>query len=343
MKKKSWLLILLALTLIFVVACGETASENTTGSEPEAPAPEPEAPEEEPEAGADWPDRIVVGASSPGGSYYIFGGVMGQLIESELGITASVQDTGGGVANVQLAHAGEVDIALASNIEAGQFYYDEGMDGYAGIGAISNLPFQMVVRADSDIESWSDLEGATITMGRSNSSHDIAGRIILDALGIEAGQIINAGHDDNNSMFRDGRADAMFLGTAYPAPAFAEIDATIPLKLVAFSGEEMDTIQAESSVFGRMDVAAGGYGGQDVGVETLSYWNNFFSPKSISDEMAYEFARIIYENSQAFLDGHASALVDLENSGQFAVPLHPGAYQYLLDQGVDVPDHIIPE
>src|SRR5690606_27206340 len=124
----------------------------------------------------------------------------------------------------------------------------------------------------SDIESWSDMNDKIVSMGAANSSHDLSGRIIFDTLGINPKQIVNAGNDDINSMFRDGRIDAMYIGTIHPAPAFAEIDTTIPLKLIPFTEEEMSKVQAASPYFGRIIVEGGSYKGSPDDIETLSYW-----------------------------------------------------------------------
>lgn len=344
MKNWKWTSILIAILIFgfFMVGCGSSSTTESTTPTENANS---NASSTVNEAGSrsDWPNRIVIGASSPGGSYYIFGGVLGTLINEQLQVDASVQDTGGGVANVQLAHAGEFTVGLASNIEAVDFYYNQGMDGFSGIAPVSNLAFQLVVATDSDIQGWSDLNGKVISMSSANSSHDMSGRAILDALGIEPKQIVNAGNDDINSMFRDGRVDAMFLGTAHPAPAFAEIDSTNPLRLIPFTEEEMNIVQDTNAFFGRMTVPGGTYNGSPDDVTTLSYWNMFIAPKSIPDDLAYELAKLVIENEPTFKDGHKSASIQPEFVAEIKVPLHPGAYKYYQELGIEIPDEIKPQ
>src|SRR5690625_1102171 len=133
---------------------------------------------------SDWPDRIVVGANAPGGSYYVLGGVLGTLIEQELDIPASVQDTGGGLANIQLADGNEIELGLTGDIEAYDYYYEES-DNFSVIAPLSESAFQMVVREDSNFESFSDIDNMSVSLGRAVSTHSVGGLKIFEALGLE--------------------------------------------------------------------------------------------------------------------------------------------------------------
>ncbi|MCM3713989.1 TAXI family TRAP transporter solute-binding subunit [Halalkalibacter oceani] len=346
-KSKLYLFVtLLVMAMLLVMtACGNDQAANE--NEAEAPAAENEASDESGEEAGEgetvFPDRMVVGASAPGGSFYTLGGVMGTLIDQELGIPASVEDTGGGVANVQLAHQGELTLGLTANFEAYDFYYEQGMDGFGTVAPIFNQGLQLVVNADSSIESWGDLEGANIALSRANTTHDIAGRAILETLGIEPNQIINAGNDDINSMFRDGRVDAMLLVSSFPTSAFSEVDVTTPLRLIPLAQDEVEQVIEANPYLGQITIPGGVYEGTPDDTLTVSVWSLFVAPKSVSDDVIYELTKIIYDNKSTFQDGVSAVTLDPEDVVELRAPLHPGALRYYEELEIEIPDQIKPE
>lgn len=335
--KRITLLGLILLLGIVISACGSTESGTSTNGTDESKGEGNGNGEEQ-----GWPDRLVIGASSPGGALYVFGGIAGSVINQQLGISESIQDLGGGRANIQLLHEGDIHLGLASDTEATELYYDGGMTEISSILPIANYGFQLVVREDSDFETWSDLERAVVSVGTANSSNDAGARVMFEALGIEPKEIINGGHADNSSMFRDGLLDAMLVGSIAPVPAFAEVDTTQPLRLLPLSEEEMQTIEATSPMFSRTTIPGGSYRGTSEDVETLSHWAIIYASKSLPEDLVYEITKELYGAQQAFQDGEASAVVEPEYVTELAIPLHPGAYKYYEELGLDVPEDIQP-
>lgn len=77
---------------------------------------------------------------------------------------------------------------------------------------------------------------------------------------------------------------------------------------------------------------------------TVAMWNFGIVHKDQPESLVYEVMGVVLENHDRMMQIHgASEETLLENwVHNTFLPFHPGAVRYLRDQGLDVPDHLIP-
>ena len=63
---------------------------------------------------SDWPSSLVMGTASQGGTYYIYGAGLANLISQELDINLGTEVTGGPAQNVSMVQMGEHDFGLTT-------------------------------------------------------------------------------------------------------------------------------------------------------------------------------------------------------------------------------------
>jgi len=65
--------------------------------------------------------------------------------------------------------------------------------------------------------------------------------------------------------------------------------------------------------------------------------------KDLSEDLVYNLTKTTFENLDYLLNVDiAAADISTDNLNAIVTPLHPGAYKYYTEIGVDIPDNIKP-
>jgi hypothetical protein len=83
-------------------------------------------------------------------------------------------------------------------------------------------------------------------------------------------------------------------------------------------------------------IPANTYTGQDKDVPTAAVVNYLVTSSAVSDDVAYQMTKLIYESLPELANAHVAAKdIELENAATGSpVPLHPGAIRYYREKGV---------
>src|SRR5690606_457967 len=63
---------------------------------------------------SDWPNTVVIGTASPGGTHAIYGQGVASVISSHVGLPASTQQTQGPTQNLVLVHSDRINVGLTT-------------------------------------------------------------------------------------------------------------------------------------------------------------------------------------------------------------------------------------
>ena len=156
-----------------------------------------------------------------------------------------------------------------------------------------------------------------------------------------------AGMSDAADFFRDRRIDGFFKTSGaieQPDSLIEELQATIDITMVGFSPEQAEMIE-ESGLALTFEVPGGVYANQPdpVIAKGLAY-GYFARADSITEQMAYDLAQVTFgsgeEMEAIYPGGNPPNFTELTLSS--TIPLHAGVVRYLTEQGVDVPEGVIP-
>ena len=125
--------------------------------------------------------RLRFGVAGEGGVYHNFGEQFAALENETSNGTIELRTTAGSAANLrlltgeylQLAIA-QADLAQDACNQTGIFAEEEDICGFGAVAALYTEACQVIVRADSDIQSIEDLQGKTVSIGAEESG---SGRI----------------------------------------------------------------------------------------------------------------------------------------------------------------------
>ncbi len=320
-----------------------------SSSEPPTEAVEQNGSEKGGEVEAVGINAIGIGTGSVGSSFYTVGGGFAKVWE-KLGVQAAVEVTGGSLQNCTLVHTGQLQSALISQGAAYQAWNAEGL--FKGKEEHKNLRAALPIQPsyihgwtlDKSINSYRDLEGKVVSGGPAGGTSEEYNKAIMEALSIKPSRYINAGFADTTGQLTDGLLDAVFCSMGVPTAAAAEAAATHGAKIIGVHKDDFETAKKVLPFLVDDEIPANTYTGQTDPVPTLADINVYFFNKDVPEDVVYEFVKQAYASSEMLINTFAGLkAMKPENVANIRVTLHPGAYKYYKEIGIDVPSEIIPE
>lgn len=285
---------------------------------------------------------VSVGTGNIGGVYYAVGGGIAEVINQYVpDVTARAEVTGASVENCRLAARDEIQFGI-SNADVvyyaynGQEPFEEKLDIRAAC-ALYCSTVNIVTLADANINSVSDLKGKRISVGAIGSNtYNVAERI-LNAYGLDMEDIkatYNSISEAADAM-RDGHLDGAFVLAATPAAALSELATTAKTKFIALDDDAISSLVEKYPFYSKGIIPAGSYRGVDSDVQGLRQWNVLLCSAKMSDDLAYQVAKAIFENLDDLVQIHPSAKeITLETATEVPIPFHPGVEKYFREVGV---------
>ena len=290
--------------------------------------------------------KMTMGTGGTAGTYYAYGGVLGQYIKNHADIDVVVVSTDGSKANIQSIDAGDYQLGtvqsdvLAYAWEGTRSFESEGkIDSFRVVAGLYAEAVQLITM-DPEIKSVADLAGKSVSIGAPGSGVYFNAVDVLNAAGLTEADI-NAQYQsfaDSTDALKDGKIDAAFIVAGAPTAAITELCTTNNAYLVPIDGEVADKLMADSPYYTAYTIPAGTYAGQDADVVTATVKATLIVSASAAEKDVYELTKAIFENTAAIAaENGKGAELSVENatSGMTA-PFHAGAAKYFAEKGVTV-------
>lgn len=346
MKKFKWFSIsvslLLTLSAILAGCGGSTSTESTSGSTSEKPS--------------NKPTFVNIATATTAGVYYALGNGIADLWNEKIGnIKASAQATAGSPQNVKLMSKNEAQVAFVQNgvaFEAwngkGQFEGDAQRDIRALTYLYPNLCY-FVVRADSGINSLSDIKGKTVAPGPVGSGTEVNAREILSVAGIDYLNDKDAkaqyvGNSESAQMLVDNQVDVTYIAGGLPHASVVEMATSTDIKILPIEGELRDKLIEQYNWYFPITIPANSFNGQTEPIETVAVANLLVGRADLPDNVVYEMMKSMYENTQQLSASFKGAtnMKPEEGINGVTLPLHPGSVKYFQEKGIQIPENLLP-
>ena len=299
-------------------------------------------------AGSAWgaePMRLTLGTGGTAGTYYPFGGAMGQLIGDKSGVVSiTAQATGATGENLNLIAAGDIDMALVQNDLAHyaysglEIYKDNKVTNFKAIARLYPELIHVVAQAPSGIKSIADFKGKKISVGASGSGNEANCRQIFELYSLGYGDItpLFISYAETTNHFKDRQIDAFVYTTGVPSPSIMDITTLQETVFVPIDGETREAIIAKYPFFAPAVIQANSYNGQTQDVGTIAVQCMLVVRDDLPEDIVYAMTKALFENLDALKAAHAKGgEVTLANAlDGVTVPLHPGAEKYFKEAGV---------
>jgi uncharacterized protein len=296
---------------------------------------------------------ISIGTGGTGGVYYPYGGGVAEIWTKHVkGVRAVAEVTGASVENVKLCDKGETLF--------GAIMSDVAYQAYNGIGKFEGKPqkvlgmfmmyphhYHVVVHKNSGIQSIYDIKGKKVSVGAPGSGTEYKTNLILqEALEIpySSFNVHRLSFTETANALRDGAIDVGFWDVAAPTSSVMDLSTTHDIKLISFTPEEMKKIVEKFPFYSAFVMPPNIYRGQDYEVVNPSVWNTFICNAKVSEQRVYDLTKAVFDHQDYLMKIHPFAqYTTRENATAHSViPLHPGAIKYLKEQGITVPEKLIP-
>jgi TRAP transporter TAXI family solute receptor len=301
-----------------------------------------------PDAGAQSTQLSIV-TGGTGGVYYPLGGGLANILTKTMtGVQATAEVTGGSVDNLKAIGAGQADIGFSM--------VDAGMDALEGKGKFtSKLPVRtlaviypnimhVVTTEGAGIKTVAELKGKRVSTGSPGSATEVMALRVIEAAGLDPDKDMERnrlGASESVSATKDGKIDAFFWVGGLPTAAVTDLGATpnVKMKLIDHS----DLVEKMNAKYGPLYSSAtipkSVYPGGTTDNATTSVWNVLVVNESMTDDMAYNVTKTVFDKQADLVAVHKEAAnIKLENQSlaNAGIPYHPGSLKYLAEKGVKV-------
>ena len=290
---------------------------------------------------------VSIGTAKATGSWYPLGAALSTVVSKHAaGVTAKVESTKGGMANVHLLAKKQVDVAFVppwaiADARKGAGDY-KGKKGFpvkvsGWLGFAPNY-LTVMVPADSAIKSVNDLRGKRVNMGAPGTFNRPILRMVLNEQGIAVKDVkafdIALGPAVNR--LKNRQLDVVWWWAATPASAFTDASVSLNTRLIGLSPASVKQLTDKYSWFSAGSIPAGTYKGTAQATPTVFTKISAAILSSVPDEVAYKMTKAVFENLKELGAIHPvfKKLSKANVLEGLSIPIHPGAEKYFREVGV---------
>jgi uncharacterized protein len=140
------------------------------------------------------------------------------------------------------------------------------------------------------------------------------------------------------AAMRNRQVDGFASGSSHPTANVQELAATLPIRLLSMTPEQVNMVTVQDPSAGPVTIAAGTYTGQTQPVHTVGIPVGAYTTASMPDDVAYEIVKVFWERRAEM--GRVNPwwnAVARDQIGGIGIKLHPGALRYYTEVGATIP------
>ena len=289
---------------------------------------------------------ISMGTAPVGGTLPAVGQAICDVLNQHKGTIdwkLSPKGTKGSQENIRRLQQNELELGLSN--AAISYFAARGEAGWNekyDIREVAHLApnvAMFITRADSGIQSISDLKGKRVITGPAGAGFQLFVEPILLEHGVSWSDItsINSTQSDSVDQLADGSADAAFLGGAVPTASISQAASTFDLHFVPFDETARQALIEKYPFFHSATIPAGTYTGLDgefLGLNVGSM--QLITSAAEDEELIYQITKTIWENRDEIAAQHpAGKSINPANvATDSGIEYHPGAIRFYQEAGI---------
>ena len=290
-----------------------------------------------------------IATGGTGGTYYPLGGMLAQLISNtaelpDTRLSATAETGNASVANAQLLGRSEIESAFAAADILDAAYHGknqfegEAVTNLRAIGALYPETVQLVVRADSGIETFADLKGKSVSSGAPGSGQWQLLGDLLEAHGLTREDVSEDYSSFSQSVdkIKDGNLDASLITAGLPTSSVTDLANGHDIRVVPLNGPAIAKLQESQPYYANSVIPAGSYKGVEADVETLAVRAIWATHEGVDEAIVYAVTKALYENTETLGNVHPMGKqISLDKALEsVSIPVHPGAEKYYAEKGI---------
>lgn len=287
--------------------------------------------------------NILTGGTS--GVYYPIGVALSQIYGHAIeGAKTSVQATKASVENLNLLQAGRGELALALGDSVSDAWNGVEEAGFktplkklrAIAGMYPNY-IQIVANADAGIHALADLKGKRVSVGAPKSGTELNARAIFKASGLsyeDLGKVEFLPYAESMELIKNRQLDATLQSSGLGMAAIRDLASVVKINFVPISEDVVKKIG--NAAYQSGVIPPNTYDGQTEAVPTATITNILVTRSGVSDDLAYQMTKLMFDNLDRLVTAHAAAkAISLDKASKnLSLPLHPGAERFYKEKGL---------
>ena len=295
-------------------------------------------------AASDAPAFLSLGSAPPGGTFYIVGGAIADVLTTSEGVTWRVtnESTKGSRENIRRLTSGDLDVALSNAaITYSAVRGAEGWDQAHDVKAIATLAPNValfVTPASSGVKRMADLRGKRVVIGPAGAGFEYFVGPILEEHGLSYDdlEVLNNTQTGAVDMLADGSAAAAFLGGAVPTASITQASGNQDLLFVPFDEEAKIMLLGKYPFFFPATIPADTYRGQGEAYEGLNVGSmHLIARADLDADSVYKITKTLWENRTGVVERHAAgkAINEKNVTRATGTEFHEGAVRFYREIG----------
>ena len=206
------------------------------------------------------------------------------------------------------------------------------------VAALYTESCQIVVRADSGIESMDDLQGKTVSVGENESGTELNAEQILAVSGL-TDKLIDKVHLDYTEAaerLADGKIDAFFCTAG--ATVISELSKQCEIRLLELDESTRDKLLNSYTFYTESVIPKGTYNNQTEDIHTVGVKAVLLVSDKLPEKTVKALTKTLFENKQELQYALPVNIVMNEQTATegITIPFHKGAAAYYKECGIDV-------
>lgn len=288
--------------------------------------------------------QMILATGGTAGTYYPFGGAMAQIFNSKVpNVNITAQATGASVENLRLVNKKEAELAMVQSDMLdyafnGTESFKEKLPNLSGIAVLYPEIIQLVVRADSGIDTIADLKGRKVGVGAPGSGTEANFRQLIEAFGMDY-KVLNPQYlsfSESADQFKDNHVDAFLVTAGIPNSAIQDIATQHNIKILSLSDDKIAQLTQKYPFLAPATIPPNTYKGQTEAIKTVAVSATLIVNPQVAEDVVYNITKALFENQSELARASAKGKeLSLETAVKgMSVPFHPGAAKYFKEKGI---------
>jgi len=287
--------------------------------------------------------RLMTGPQ--GGVWVPLGGALKNIWEKAIpGVTIQTLP-GAGIANVRAIDEDKAEIGFGNSIST--------VDGINGVAPFPRKTtnvcqlatlypqyFQIVVNADSGINSIRDFRGKGLAVQTRGNTAEAITKQILEVHGLRYEDMRASflpSYTDAASLLKDGQAQIFTLGTTIPVSSVMDLASSRDIRMLDLR-DSLEGMRKLNAGYYGIDLPANTYPKQTAPVTKIGYAAHLVVSCKLPDARVHAMMKAIQDNFRdlVLVNKAMEGVGPKEMAVDIGVKFHPGAVRFYAEQGVKV-------
>ena len=287
--------------------------------------------------------RLMTGPQ--GGVWVPLGGALKNIWEKAIpGVTIQTLP-GAGIANVRAIDEDKAEIGFGNSISTvdginGAAPFPRKTTNVCQLATLYPQYFQIVVNADSGINSVRDFRGKGLAVQTRGNTAEMISRQILEVHGLKYEDMRTSflpSYTDAASMLKDGQAQIFTLGTTIPASSVMDLASSRDIRMLDLR-DSLEGMRKLNAGYYGIDLPANTYPKQTAPVTKIGYAAHLVVSCKLPDARVHAMMKAIHDNFRdlVLVNKAMEGVGPKEMAVDIGVKFHPGAVRFYAEQGVKV-------